>query len=281
MSKLRPPSSPSAPQRTSSPRPHPNAAPAVRESSARPAAKATGGRTSVAAPPPRPPLNAAAKLARLREDQFAREILDAAGAMRDARGPLCQSDFESLLKRAMASQPGRMHPAAAEAIDYIVDQHEFAQDAQPMAAILRDARQARAGGVISEQDLEGMMRRAWKPDAQSVDAGAAMALRFIGWRDAPIMDAGARQLMSEFVSAWYQDQVESAAVVEGRRQIEEQLAQDKRDFRDFMVTDRRDFERVEYDDFKAKLQDDRIDTSEWQSLMLWLQNGVKSDPITS
>ena len=215
------------------------------------------------------------------QDAVARSIVDAAQQAQAERGAIGKRDLEALIERAMQGTPGQPNQAAAEAIDFVVEQHALADDAKPLADIVKDAKRCRKKGSISESDLENMMRRAWDGEKESVDPAAATALRFVGWRDAPIMDKGARQLISEFVSAWYQDRVEAPNVTEGRRQISEQLAQDKRDFRDFMHRDHHENKRLDYDEYKEQLQDQRLDTSEWQSMMLWLQTGAKQDPITS
>lgn len=215
-------------------------------------------------------------------DAVARSILEAAEFAEREKGAISKSDFEGMLKRAMASKPGQMNPAAAEAISLVVDRHKIAEDAKPLAEIIKDADRCRKDkGVITEKDLEGMMRRAWDRKQGGVDPAAATALRFVGWRDADIMDSGARALMTEFVSAWYHDVFESPAVKEGRRQLEEQLAQDKRDFQEFLVRDKREHKRVTVDELKEELQQKRIEASEWQTLMLWLKTGIKQKPITS
>lgn len=218
---------------------------------------------------------------KITQDAVASSILQAAQRVEAEKGAIGKRDLEDMLKRAMDSQPGQMNEAAAEAISLVVEQHKVSDDARPLADIVKDADRCRKKGVITEGDLEGMMRRAWDGEKGRVDSGAATALRFVGWRDAPIMDAGARKLMSEFVSAWYQDMVESPALREGRRQLEEQLAQDKRDFKEFMRTDKAEHKQQSYDEFKEKLQTERVEASEWQSLMLWLQVGIKKNPITS
>lgn len=215
------------------------------------------------------------------QDAIARSLVENAARLEQEHGCIGKDDLEAMLKRAMDSQPGQMNAAAADAIDHIVAHHKLASDAQPMAEVLNDAKRCRDTGVIREADLEGMMRRAWDAKSGAVDKSAATALRFVGWRDAPIMDAGARQLMTEFVSAWWQDMVESPAVAEGRRQIEEQLAQDKRDFKDFVKTDKADHKKQHYEAFREGLKNERVEASEWQTLMLWLQTGAKRNPLSS
>ena len=79
----------------------------------------------------------------------------------------------------------------------------------------------------------------------------------------------------------YTDQVESGMLVEGRKQIEAQLAQDKKDFKDFLVQDGKEHHKVTFDEFRETLEENRIDSSDWQTMMLWLQTGVKRNPITS
>lgn len=245
---------------------------------ARPAQAAGGGIRQTGQARPIPP--------QITQNAVARSIVDAARQAQAERGSIGKRDLEAMLERAMQGTPGQPNLAAAEAIDYVVEQHSIADDAKSLAGILKDAKRCRHQGEISQPDLENMMRRAWDADKKTVDPAAATALRFVGWRDAPIMDKGARQLMSEFVSAWYQDRVEAPNLVEGRRQIEAQLAQDKMDFRDFVDRDKAqrshlETRRLDYDDYKEQLRDQRLDTSEWQSMMLWLQTGVKQDPITS
>ena len=215
------------------------------------------------------------------EDAVARSILDAAKQAEADKGAVTKADFEDMLKRAMSSKPGEMNPAAAQAVTYVIERHRLSADAKPLADIIQHADSCRHKGHLSEKDLESMMRRAWDGERGQVDDGAATALRFVGWRDTDIMDAGARALMTDFVSAWYHDRVESPAVQEARRQAAEQLAQDKQDFRDFMKTDKAEHQKLSYGEFKDKLQHDRVDASEWQTLMLWLQTGVKKKPITS
>lgn len=214
-------------------------------------------------------------------DAVARAILDAADAEQRQHGKISGRAFDAMLKRAMQSGPGQMSEAASAAINHVIEHKALSADAERDASIIRSANRCRKRGGISRADMSDMMKRAWDGDKGEVRDTSATALRFVGWRDADIMDAGARELMTGFVTAWYEDQVESAAIREGRRQLEEQLAQDKRDFKDFLRTDKSEHKRQTYNEFKDDLKTNRVESSEWQTLMLWLQTGHKQKPVTS
>lgn len=214
-------------------------------------------------------------------DAVARAILDAADAEVKQHGRISGRAFDAMLKRAMQAPPGQMSEAATAAINHVIEHKALSTDAERDASIIKSANGCRKRGGISRADMADMMKRAWDGEKGEVRDTSATALRYVGWRDADIMDAGARELMTGFVTAWYEDQMETAAIREGRRQLEEQLAQDKRDFQDFLRRDKTDHKRQTFNEFKEDLKEHRIEASEWQSLMLWLQTGHKPKPITS
>lgn len=214
-------------------------------------------------------------------DAVARAILDAADAEVKQHGKISGRAFEAMLKRAMQAPPGQMSDAATAAINHVIENKALAQDAERDASIIKSANACRQRGGISRADMADMMKRAWDGEKGEVRDTSATALRYVGWRDADVMDAGARELMTGFITAWYEDQMETAAIREGRRQAAEQLAQDKRDFQAFLRRDKADHKRQTYTEFKHDLKEHRIEASEWQSLMLWLQTGHKEKPITS
>lgn len=214
-------------------------------------------------------------------DAVAQAILSAADAEVRQHGSVSGRAFDAMLKRAMQAPPGEMGAAATAAINHVIDTKTLSKDAERDASIIREANGCRKRGGISKDEMSGMMKRAWDGEKGEVRDTSATALRYVGWRDADIMDSGARELMTGFVTAWYEDQMETAAVREGRRQVEAQLAQDKKDFKDFLRRDKTDHKRQTIHELKAELKDNRIETSEWQTLMLWLQTGRKSKPVTS
>lgn len=215
------------------------------------------------------------------KDAVARSILEAADAEVKQHGRISGRAFDGLLRRAMQAPPGQMSEAATAAINHIIEHKALSEDAEKDASIIRSANACRKRGGISRADMADMMKRAWDGEKSEVRDTSATALRYVGWRDADIMDAGARELMTGFVTAWYEDQMESAALREGRRQAAEQLAQDKRDFKEFLRRDSTAHKRQTYEDFRQDLKEHRIEASEWQTLMLWLQTGRKQTPETS
>lgn len=214
-------------------------------------------------------------------DAVARSILDAADAEVKQHGRISGRAFDAMLKRAMQAPPGQMSEAATAAINHVIEHKALDGDAERDASIIKSANACRTRGGISRADMADMMKRAWDGQKGEVRDTSATALRYVGWRDADVMDAGARELMTGFVTAWYEDQMETAAVREGRRQAAEQLAQDKRDFKEFVRRDKTSHKRQTYDDFKHDLKEHRIESSEWQTLMLWLQTGHKQTPVSS
>lgn len=214
-------------------------------------------------------------------DAVARAIIDAADAEEKQHGSISGRAFDAMLKRAMQAPPGQMSEAATAAINHVIENKALSQDAERDASIVKSANACRKSGGISRADMSDMMKRAWDGEKGEVRDTSATALRYVGWRDADIMDKGARELMTGFVTAWYEDQMETAAIREGRRQLEQQLAQDKRDFTDFLRRDKTEHKRQTFKEFKDDLKDNRIQSSEWQTLMLWLQTGHKQKPVSS
>jgi hypothetical protein len=215
-------------------------------------------------------------------DAVARAILDSAEREQRDRGAISGEALDGMLKRAMEGAPGQMSEAATQAIDHVLEHNKLGKDAEPLADIVRHANRCRReGGTLGRDDVRSMMKRAWDKGEDRVSDTAATAIRYVGWRDADIMDAGAKELMTSFVSAWYSDMVESPAVVEGRKQLEAQLAQDKRDFTEFVSRDKTEHKRHTLQEFKKDLKENRVEASEWQTLMLWLQTGQKQKPVTS
>ena len=136
-------------------------------------------------------------------------------------------------------------------------------------------------GELNRSDIEGLLRRSWDKKSNSIDKGAAEALTFINETFADKMDSGASSLMRDFQVAYYKDSVMDKGIQESMRMAAEQLALDNRLFTDFVKEDKSEHKQETYEDFREDLQENRVETSDWQSMMLWLQTGRKQNPISS
>ena len=136
-------------------------------------------------------------------------------------------------------------------------------------------------GKLNRTDIEDLLRRSWNSETKTVDKSAAEALTFINEAFGDKMDAGAAGLMKDFQVAYYQDMVMDKNIQESMRMAAEQLAMDNKLFKEFVKEDRMDHKQETYQEFKEDLQENRVETSEWQSMMLWLQTGRKQNPISS
>lgn len=135
-------------------------------------------------------------------------------------------------------------------------------------------------GKISRDDVASLFDRVYDKKTDKVDHKAAEALAYVSQEYEGKMDAGAKEVAHKFIQAYYTDAM-SGVTEEYRRQVEQQLAQDKRDFTEFLVRDKKEHKSQTLEEFKEDLKENRIETSEWQSLMLWLQTGTKKNPYTS
>lgn len=213
-------------------------------------------------------------------DPAAKAILDAADREQRQHGEISATAFDAMLQRAMQAPPGGMSDAVTAALNHVIDHKPLSTEAHRDAEIIRHANRCRQEGHIRREDVLDMMKRTVDETTGEVRPTSATALRYVGWRDADVMDAGARELMSGFLSAWYEDQFESPQVAEGRRQLEEQLAQDKLNFKEFMQRDKTRHKDRTHAQLKEDLAKQRIDTSDWQSLMLWLKTGKRTTQVT-
>jgi hypothetical protein len=188
--------------------------------------------------------------------------------------------MEALLDRATnLYPPGQVPTEAREEMISALKTESLDGDAERARDILSQAMDCRKKGKVELDDVKGMIRRGWDPEKGGMSGAAAKAIKFSGWADGDIMTKEAKQVMTSFVESFHMDMMANQATEARNKEIAQQLAQDKRDFQDFLVQDHKEHKRIDYGDFKEKLQDDRVDTSEWQTLMLWLQTGVKRNPM--
>lgn len=225
----------------------------------------------------------AARLKRIMSNGQARALVEDAEKRANLRGgKIAGDDLNDLMNRAMEQQPGSEVAAAMrEAMTHVVEEHDFTQDAQPQADALKTIAQAREDGSLSKQQTVDMIQDMVDRSGGKITDKASNAIKYAAWSSGDIMDDGARLMVGNFLTAWYEDQVESGVLVEGRRQLKQQLAQDKQDFKDFMTRDKGEHKRKSLDEFKEDLQENRVDSSDWQTLMIWLQTGLKKNPITN
>lgn len=95
-----------------------------------------------------------------------------------------------------------------------------------------------------------------------------------------VLDEGAQKFTNTLRDAYYADMIDTANADYNRR-AREQLAQDIKSFHEFVVDSHDRADKRDFDDFKKQLKEDRIETSEWQTMMLWLTTGAKQSQITS
>lgn len=135
-------------------------------------------------------------------------------------------------------------------------------------------------GKIERDDVVALFDRVYDKKTEQVDSNAAAALAAISDEFKDKMDTGAQALATEFIQAYHSDAM-GGLTDEYRKQVEQQLAQDKHDFREFLTEDHKEHKKLSHEEFREELQDNRVETSDWQSLMLWLKTGVKTNPYTN
>lgn len=134
--------------------------------------------------------------------------------------------------------------------------------------------------LITDADIKEILGREAKKGNGTLSKDAVEAMASIADSFDGKLDDGAKQLAARFQEIYYTDMMAPLSE-EYARQAAQQLKQDKVDFQDFLQQDLKEHKKLTYDEFKENLQDKRLDASEWETMMLWLQMGVKKKPITS
>jgi len=130
-------------------------------------------------------------------------------------------------------------------------------------------------GVIRKDDFADLIQRAYDPATKTVDAKAAEVLATIADEFKPLMDEETKALAAEFKEAYYSDMMSSPVLEEYRRQAKEQLAQAKDDWETFLRDDLKRNDKINFDDFKKILQENRVEVSEQQAVEMWVKFGHK------
>jgi hypothetical protein len=130
-------------------------------------------------------------------------------------------------------------------------------------------------GVIRRDDFADLVSRAYDPKTKTVDAKAAEVLASIADEFKPMMDAETKALAAEFKEAYYTDMMSTPVLEEYRRQAKEALAQSKEDWTTFLHEDLKQHEKLNFDDFKKILAENRVEMSEQQAVEMWVKFGHK------
>lgn len=224
----------------------------------------------------------AARLQRILGNGAAKGLVEEAEARaKDKGGVIDGRDLSALMTRAMKKPPGGTDGnALREAIEHITDVHTLSADAKPQAEALKVMTDCRTHGSMTKKQTTDMVQDMVNRAGGKLTDEASTAIKYAAWSNGDIMDDGAKMFMTSFISSWYQDTVENGMLAEGAKQAKQALAQDKTDFKDFMTRDKTEHKRKDLSEFKDDLKENRIDSSEWQTLMIWLQTGLKKSPIS-
>lgn len=165
-----------------------------------------------------------------------------------------------------------------------LDQARYTKSKDEIQRSLRRSiqRRMRSGGEgrLSQSDLPRVLADAGIKSAEITVEDMKAIVDSLG-AAANYLDDSAKAFSAGLRKSYYADSVDAQDITEYAAKVRETLAQDQRSFDEHLLRSSSQVQELDYEEFRETLGDDRLEASDWESMMLWLTTGAKRAPKTS